>query len=39
MFLDVAEEQHKLSAEVLPIVIEEDEERSKMLEKDKNKNA
>ncbi|CAA97442.2 Bestrophin homolog 15 [Caenorhabditis elegans] len=37
--MNVAEEQHKLSAEVLPIVIEEDEERSKMLEKDKNKNA
>ncbi|ULT96911.1 hypothetical protein L3Y34_005026 [Caenorhabditis briggsae] len=34
---NVAEEQHKLSAEVLPIVLEEDEERSKMLEKDKTK--
>ncbi|CAI2351150.1 unnamed protein product [Caenorhabditis sp. 36 PRJEB53466] len=29
----VAEEQHKTSAEVLPIVIEEDEEKSRMLEK------
>ncbi|UMM30081.1 hypothetical protein L5515_012119 [Caenorhabditis briggsae] len=36
---NVAEEQHKLSAEVLPIVLEEDEERSKMLEKDKTKSS
>uniref|UniRef100_A0A1I7UNA6 Bestrophin homolog n=1 Tax=Caenorhabditis tropicalis TaxID=1561998 RepID=A0A1I7UNA6_9PELO len=36
-YLNVAEEQHKLSAEVLPIVLEEDEEKTKMLDKDKNK--
>ncbi|CAL2041178.1 hypothetical protein CAEBREN_31300 [Caenorhabditis brenneri] len=36
-FLNVAEEQHKLSAEVLPIVLEEDEEKTRMMDKDKTR--